>query len=134
MATKLQPRTTLLAFALMTMATVGTAEVLPWSAVPVKLTREISIRQALHAVPSAASPQAVMGQQLPTHEIIASTPKNLDHLPNSCGQKSGSLCYDYRSGQAVYKPMRSLLPGIPGMTPHNISIRRDKILAQYSFK
>jgi hypothetical protein len=134
MATKLHQRTVLLAFALMTIATVGKADVQPWNVVPAKLTREINIQHALHAVPRSLGQQTVLSQPLPADGLITSTPKNLDQLPNSCSQKGGSLCYDYRSGHAMFKPMRKLLPAIPGMTPHNISIHRDKIIAQYTFK
>lgn len=68
-------------------------------------------------------------------QYLAQVPtQNIEHIPNACSQHSGSLCFDYRAGRAVYKPMRSLLPPIPGMTPHNFSIRRDKVVVQYTFK
>jgi hypothetical protein len=59
---------------------------------------------------------------------------HLDSVPNSCARNGGGLCYDYRSGHAVYKPMRSLLPHIPGMTPQNLVIHRNRIVAKYTFK
>ena len=55
-------------------------------------------------------------------------------MPNGCAHNSAALCYDYRTGRAVYKPTRKLLPGIPGLTPHNLAIHRDRIVAQYTFK
>jgi hypothetical protein len=134
MNTKLLPGTALLTFVLVSMATVGMAEVQPPDAVPTKLAREISIKQALRTVTPSQSLQTVMRQEYPAQEIFQSAPKNLERLPNGCEQKGASLCYDYRSGRAMYKPMRKLLPGLPGMTPHNLSIHRNRIVAQYSFK
>lgn len=58
----------------------------------------------------------------------------LDSVPNSCARNGGGFCYDYRSGHTVYKPMRSLFPHIPGMTPQNPVIHRNRIVAKYTFK
>ena len=44
-----------------------------------------------------------------------------------------SLCYDPSSGRIVYKPARALMPGLPGMQPENISVKRDRIVFRYSF-
>lgn len=44
-----------------------------------------------------------------------------------------SLCYDPSTGRIVYKPARALMPGIPGLQPENISVRRDRIVFRYSF-
>lgn len=54
--------------------------------------------------------------------------------PNACGYDTSSLCYDYRTGSAVYKPMAALLPTIPGLTPQNLSIRHSTIVVSYTFK
>lgn len=54
--------------------------------------------------------------------------------PNACGNGASSLCYDYRTGSAIYKPMAGLLPTIPGLTPRNLAIRRNGIVASYTFK
>ncbi len=54
--------------------------------------------------------------------------------PNACGHGTSSLCYDYRTGSAIYKPMAGLLPAIPGLTPRNLTIRRNAIVASYTFK
>ncbi|MEP7155914.1 MAG: hypothetical protein ABI905_09075 [Betaproteobacteria bacterium] len=70
----------------------------------------------------------------PQHDIFRDSPKNLENVPNGCSHNNASLCYDYRTGSAMYKPMRRYLPDLPGMTPHNLSIRRNKIVAQYTFK
>jgi hypothetical protein len=56
-------------------------------------------------------------------------------VPNSCSASaSTSLCYDYKSGRAVYKPTRNWMPDIPGMRPESITMKRDKLAFNYSFK
>lgn len=134
MATKFLPGTTLAAFTLAAMSTLAKADVAPLSAPPVKVARTILIQQALGTVQQAQDMPTLARQEYPARNIVQGTPNNLDYLPNSCAQSSGSLCYDYRSGHAMYKPMRNLLPVIPGMTPHNLSLHRDRIVAEYTFK
>ena len=113
---------------------VGIADVPPSSAAPVKGMREIHIKQALKAVQLPQGQPTVLRDARTTPNVFQGPLKNLERIPNGCARDSGSLCYDYRSGHAVYKPMRKLLPEIPGMTPHNLSIHHDKIVAQYTFK
>ena len=56
-------------------------------------------------------------------------------VPNSCSSaESHSLCYDYKRGRAVYKPTRNWMPGIPGMRSESITMKRDKVAFNYSFK
>jgi hypothetical protein len=43
------------------------------------------------------------------------------------------LCYDANSGHIVFKPARQFMPGLPGMTPENISLKKDRIILRYSF-
>ena len=114
------------------------AEVPPRGILPVRITPQIIQAAAIATTPTTAQvtndERHLLGKEFQPYVIFRHSPQNLDQLPNGCGQKGGSLCFDYRSGQAVYKPMRQLLPGIPGMTPHNLSIRRGKVVAQYTFK
>jgi hypothetical protein len=44
-----------------------------------------------------------------------------------------ALCYDSTSGRIVYKPARQFMPGIPGMQPDSISLKRDKLTFKYTF-
>ena len=132
---------TLVGIALLGVAATCMAEVSPKNLLAVKITPEL-IRQAAAAITNAQPPRrlTVSGSDYslqPAHplpDILPHTSKNLDHLPNGCANSNASLCFDYRSGRAVYKPMRKLLPQIPGMTPHNLSMHRDKVVAQYTFK
>ena len=133
MSAKMPMAPWLFAGAMMAVATSGMAEAPPWKSVPVKFTPEM-IQQASKAAQPSQDRSYLRHKEYQTQELFRDTSKNITHVPNGCSQNSGSLCFDYRSGRAVYKPMRQLLPAIPGMTPHNLSIRRDKIVAQYTFK
>jgi len=63
-------------------------------------------------------------------------PKNLDlePIPGSCSTSGGTLCYDYRTGRAVFTPARELMPEINGMRRENLTLKRDKVTFNYSFK
>ena len=126
----------LLTTLIVSMASVGMAEVTR-SVPPAKMTPEM-LKQASKALPSTtglsyhlrAEDSAPQFAYTPLDSQLEQT----RGLPHGCAQQSGALCYDYRAGNAVYKPMQKLLPAIPGMTPDNLSFRRNKIVARYSFK
>ncbi len=122
------------AAALTVITATAVAEAPPRTVLSVKVTPQMIQQSSATSVvtqPSADQPRFAGGEP---HDIFRHPPQNPDQLPNACGRQGGSLCYDYRSGHSVYKPMRGLLPDIPGLTPHNLSIRRDKIVAHYTFK
>ena len=123
------------ASALATVALAAMAEASPRKALSVRIPPELIQESAAATVtmPAKNQPQ-FLGKEFQPHDIFRHAPQNVDHLPNACAQKGSSLCFDYRTGRTVYKPMRKLLPEIPGMTPHNLSIRRDKLVAHYTFK
>lgn len=54
--------------------------------------------------------------------------------PSSCATSALSLCYDYRTGHAVYKPARQLMPDIHGLQRESMSLKRSGITLRYSFK
>jgi hypothetical protein len=67
--------------------------------------------------------------------IMLRTPTQAEEmLPDRCRDPGASLCYDARTRKVIYKPMRKLLPEIPGMTPHNLALSRNKITASYTFR
>ena len=80
------------------------------------------------------APRLQPGEETYFQDMFKNNPQHLDDAPGGCARSRAALCYDYRTGSAVYKPMRNLLPEIPGLTPQNLSIRRDKIVARYTFK
>jgi hypothetical protein len=53
--------------------------------------------------------------------------------PNSCSASASSLCYDYRTGRAVFRPTKHLLPPVPGLKPESITLKRDRLALNYSF-
>ena len=66
-------------------------------------------------------------------ELIPRRDERLEESRSSCAGER-SLCYDPHSRRIVYKPARAFMPDIPGMTPENISVRRDRIVFRYSFQ
>lgn len=132
MNAKILPVPWIFAAALLAVATAGMAETPPRHVAPVKITPELILQASELPQPSQDSPY-LLRRDVQAHDLFRDTPKNLEHVPNGCSHNNASLCFDYRTGHAVYKPMRKLLPEIPGMTAHNLSLRRGKIVAQYTF-
>ena len=122
-----------LAAALSATPMLSMAEAPPRGITPVANIPEMIPQAAMTVLPSRTAPYRLQKDVEPLN-IFREAPKSLEQIPNACSKASGALCYDYRTGHAVYKPMRTLLPPISGMTPHNLSLRRDKIVAQYTFK
>lgn len=135
MNARLQTFKWLLTLVITSVAMAGIADVPrnePPNASPAKMTPEL-LKQASRALPSTSGLSYQLRTVEKTRRLTYAPPTDSLGLPHGCAQKSGALCYDYRAGHAVYKPMRKLLPTIPGMTPDNLSIRRNKVVARYSF-
>lgn len=96
---------------------------------PVKITQQM-IKEPV----SAKNLPNLLRAEEGSYDMFKNQPQLLESVPGSCAHSRGSLCYDYRNGQAVYKPAVRLMPEIPGFTPSNLSIRRDKIVFSYTFK
>ena len=52
----------------------------------------------------------------------------------ACENNGSNLCYDVDSRRVVYRPVRKYMPTVDGLTPENISVKRDGIVLKYSFK
>jgi hypothetical protein len=50
-----------------------------------------------------------------------------------CERSGADLCFDAAERRLVYRRARQYMPGIAGMTPEGISLRRDGIRFRYSF-
>jgi len=59
---------------------------------------------------------------------------DLEPIPGACSTSGGALCYDYRTGRAVFTRARELMPSIGGMRRENLTLKRDKVTFNYSFK
>lgn len=73
---------------------------------------------------------------LPVPLAHLTQPKAVDRepIPGSCSTSGDALCYDYRTGRAVFTPARELMPEIDGMRRENLTLKRDKVTFNYSFK
>jgi hypothetical protein len=102
------------------------------AAVEVKPALELKPKAALMAqAPLGAAPfmAVVAGPELHfTPQREAAPPQGR----SSCNADR-DLCYDPDSGHIVFKPARQIMPGLPGLTPENILLKKDRILLRYSF-
>lgn len=136
------PKSALLALAMMGLATASVAEEAMLTAAPMAGMSNSATRDTPQEVSRTLLRTAPLTLRLPPSKAqtnvgsteAAMVPAYAASLPNSCDRAAGALCYDYRNGRALYKPMRRLMPPIPGLTPHNLSIHRDKVILEYSFK
>jgi hypothetical protein len=78
------------------------------------------------------APFVVMPVAEPEVDLLPRRDARQDQSRSSCNSNS-ALCYDAGSGRIVYKPSRNFMPDLPGFTPENISLRRDRIVFRYSF-
>lgn len=122
-----------LAVALMAAAMSAIAEAPPRNNMPITITPEMIQQASKDLQPSKELSRRTRAEYL-THDTPASATFGHQQPSGGCARNSGSLCFDYRTGRTLYKPMRKLLPDIPGMTPHNLSIRRNRVVAEYTFK
>jgi hypothetical protein len=96
-------------------------------------------KPALELRPKAALMAAVPHDSAP---FVAASEPQLHLAPprdSAPGQGRSSctadrdLCYDANSGHIVFKPARQFMPDLPGMTPENVSVKKDRIVLRYSF-
>jgi hypothetical protein len=101
-------------------------------AADVKPPLELRPKAALMAaVPHGSAPFVVPATE---PELSFAPPRNAREAqgPSSC-TADRDLCYDANAGHIVFKPARQYMPELPGMTPENISLKRDRIVFRYSF-
>lgn len=80
----------------------------------------------------------IVAAPAPARSALPDLPGGIDTdgrtLSGACAASKTDLCYDSRAGRLIYRPSRNWMPEISGLTPEHISVRRDKIIFQYSFK
>ncbi|MGZ5073185.1 MAG: hypothetical protein ACXWBL_08610 [Usitatibacter sp.] len=92
---------------------------------------------AVAAVPTGAA--AAAADVRPVLELKPKAALMAAPAPSARAQSRSSctadhdLCYDANAGHIVYKPARQFMPQFRGLTPENISVRRDRIIFRYSF-
>ena len=94
----------------------------------------LKLKPKLAILSNAAAPFNADAAPLVANWGAASANPEREHIPGSCSASSNTLCYDYKSGRAVYKPARQLMPEISGMRRESLTLKRDKITFNYSFK
>jgi hypothetical protein len=122
----------------MKLAYVGIA--IGFAAVPWLIASAADLKPALELRPKAALMAAVPHGSAPF--VVASRDPDLHLAPqreapqaqsNSSCNADREFCYDADSGHIVFKPARQFMPGLPGMTPENVSVKKDRIILRYSF-
>jgi hypothetical protein len=84
------------------------------------------------AVPNGSAPFVAAAPEAELHFAAAQRDIPQPQSRSSC-TADRDLCYDANSGHIVFKPIRQFMPGLPGMTPEDISVKRDRIVFRYSF-
>ncbi|HST00842.1 MAG TPA: hypothetical protein VLJ84_04215 [Usitatibacter sp.] len=95
---------------------------------------ELKPKAALAAAsPVPAHTEAPFTTPSPQGEVDFTPEPEVRHMANSSCGMDRPVCYDMTSGHIVFKPARALMPEIPGLTPENISVKRDRIIFRYTF-
>ena len=94
---------------------------------------ELKPKAALMAAVPHGSPPFVAAAPEPELHLAATQRDMPQAQSRSSCTADRDLCYDADSGHIVFKPVRQFMPGLPGMTPENISVKRDRIVFRYSF-
>ena len=105
-----------------------------------KVAGAAEAKPALELKPKAALMATAPHGSAPFVVAMAQPELNLAPPPRARAAQSRSsctadhdLCYDASSGHIVYKPARQFMPQFPGLTPENISVKRDRIIFRYTF-
>lgn len=70
----------------------------------------------------------------PYAELFKAPPVAADALRDSCDNAAGAVCYDANDRRLVYRDARKMMPGLPGLSPESVSVKRDRVTLRYSFR
>ncbi|MGZ5039138.1 MAG: hypothetical protein ACXWBQ_00225 [Usitatibacter sp.] len=118
-------------FAAMALAVAAVPTGAAAAAADVRPVLELKPKAALMVAPAHESAPFVVAASQP--ELHFAQPPQRAAQSNSSCNADHDLCYDQNNGHIVYKPARQLMPVLPGLTPENISVKRDRIIFRYSF-
>jgi hypothetical protein len=126
----MNPALLALAFALAAAPVAEANEPAP-QAQPLTLRSKAAMAEVLSLRASTAPFRAPMGE--PELDLLPAPPDpRLETRRWTCdGERA--LCYDPNSRRIVFKPLRALMPDIPGLHRQNISVKRDRITFKYTF-
>ena len=107
--------------------------------------KSLMVRTEPLSMPEVLTTRSLQTSQLSIRSVVVSdlalayepllTPTHhLKDAPNACKADSTSLCYDYRTGKAIYKPSKEWVPNIIGLKAEGLSAKRDRVTFLYSFK
>jgi hypothetical protein len=102
-------------------------------------TAKVSPKTLAQAAPQTTRPSTATNRPFvlePENELPGvsfNTRLEREQISGACSSSSASLCYDYRTGRAVYRPARKLMPEISGMRRESLTVKRDKVVLHYSF-
>jgi hypothetical protein len=85
------------------------------------------------AVSSLAQPPFTQARD-PYPEMTLRDEQERRVMNGTCQHSAGDLCYDLADQRIVYRPIRQYMPKFDGLTPENISLKRDRIVVKYSFR
>jgi len=91
-------------------------------------------RNRAKAISGAAALPPVANARAELPELSGCVDPSGRTLSGACAANRVEVCYDERTGRIVFKGSRHLMPGISGLTAEHISVRRDRIQLQYSFR
>jgi len=86
------------------------------------------------AAASAIQPAPVSRPPLPDLASGGGIDSDGRDFSGACNATKSDVCYDYKGGRIIYRPTRNWMPEFSGLTPEHISVRRDRVIFQYSFK
>lgn len=70
----------------------------------------------------------------PLTQLAPPNTPDREPIPGACSTSGGALCYDYKTERAVFTPALELMPEISGMRREGLTLKRQKVTFNYSFK
>jgi hypothetical protein len=97
-------------------------------------SRAMASASASAVVTSISSEAPFTQARDPLPEMILRDEQERRVVNGTCQHSGGDLCYDLADRRIVYRPIRQYMPKFEGLTPENISLKRDRIVIKYSFR
>jgi hypothetical protein len=102
-----------------------------WATEGVELSLRSKALVSAGSIPEPSTPAAASKDAMPILPLMGEA-ETLSARSNACLGRQ--VCYDAGTGHVVVRPAREYMPQIGGMTPENVSVRRNRVSFTYSFK